>query len=39
MVLGCMPEFDWSGLAHLEKDDSTVNVKELACSAGVCEIL
>ena len=34
-----MPEFDWADLARFEKDDATVNVKELACSAGVCEIL
>lgn len=34
-----MPSFDWSQLAKFESDDSTVNTKELACSAGVCEIL
>ena len=34
-----MPKFDWTRLAEFEKDDSTVNTKELACSAGVCEIL
>lgn len=34
-----MPTFDWDKLAHFEKDDSTVNVRELACSSGVCEIL
>ncbi len=34
-----MPEFDWDALADFEKDDSTVNTKELACVAGVCEIL
>ena len=34
-----MPAFDWSQLAIFEKDDSTVNTKELACSSGVCEIL
>lgn len=38
-LLSRMPEFDWLQLAHFEKDDSTVNTKELACSAGVCEIL
>lgn len=37
--LAKMPTFDWDALADFEKDDSTVNVKELACSAGVCEIL
>lgn len=34
-----MPTFDWSALADLEKDDTTVSVRELACSSGVCEIL
>ena len=34
-----MPPFDWDKLANFEKDDSTINVRELACSAGVCEVL
>ena len=34
-----MPSFDWDELQRFEKDDSTINVKELACSSGVCEIL
>jgi len=34
-----MPAFDWNALANFEKDDSTINPRELACSAGVCEIL
>ena len=34
-----MPEFNWGELAVFERDDSTVNTKELACSAGICEIL
>lgn len=38
-LLRKMPEFDWDQLAAFEKDDSTVNTKELACSAGACEIL
>lgn len=38
-LLAKVPDFDWSALAHFEKDDSTVNTKELACSAGVCEII
>ena len=38
-LLAQMPLFDWQALAHFEKDDATVNVKELACSAGICEIL
>ena len=38
-LLARMPSFDWEQLAVFERDDSTVNVKELACTAGVCEIL
>jgi ribonucleoside-triphosphate reductase (thioredoxin) len=39
-LLAKMPEFDWDALAQFEKDDTTVNTKELACSAGgSCEIL
>lgn len=38
-LLARMPAFNWDELADFEKDDSTVNTKELACSAGVCEIL
>lgn len=38
-LLAKMPTFDWDELQRFEKDDSTVNVKELACSAGVCEII
>jgi ribonucleoside-triphosphate reductase (thioredoxin) len=34
-----MPEFNWDELALFEMDDATVNVKELACHGGVCEIL
>lgn len=34
-----MPTFDWDALSHFEKDDATVSVRELACQAGVCEIL
>lgn len=34
-----MPTFDWDALTLFELDDSTVNTKELACVAGVCEIL
>lgn len=34
-----MPAFDWLKLADFEKDDSTVNTKELACSSGTCDIL
>ena len=38
-LLHAMPQFDWAALARFEKDDATVNTKELACTAGVCEIL
>lgn len=38
-LLDRMPEFDWDALRHFEKDDATVNTKELACTAGVCEII
>lgn len=31
-------EVDWSKLSHFEKEDMTVNTKELACVAGQCEI-
>lgn len=34
-----MPKFDWQALSDFEKDDTTVNVKELACSAGSCELI
>jgi ribonucleoside-diphosphate reductase alpha chain len=38
-LLARMPTFDWDALSQFEKDDSTVNTKELACTAGVCEII
>jgi len=40
-LLAKMPAFNWDELALFEQDDSTVNTKELACSAGgdSCEIL
>lgn len=38
-LLAKMPSFDWDELALFEKDDGVVNTKELACTAGVCEIL
>lgn len=34
-----MPNFDWDDLAIFEQEDTAVNAKELACSAGSCEIL
>ena len=38
-LLARMPEFNWDDLTRFEKDDATVNVKELACSAGHCELI
>lgn len=38
-LLARMPSFNWEDLAIFEQDDATVNTKELACTAGVCEIL
>jgi ribonucleoside-diphosphate reductase alpha chain len=34
-----MPSMDWSALRDYELEDSTSSTKELACTAGVCEIL
>lgn len=34
-----MPQyFDWSQLEQFEKEDTTENMKDLACTAGVCEL-
>ena len=30
---------DWSKLADFEKEDTTSGSKELACTAGVCEMV
>ena len=30
---------DWSKLSEYETEDMTENTKELACSAGTCEII
>jgi ribonucleoside-triphosphate reductase (thioredoxin) len=38
-LLARMPQFNWDELATFEKDDSTVNTKELACHAGQCELV
>ena len=38
-LLAVMPSFDWDALSEFEKDDATVNTKELACTSGVCEII
>ena len=34
-----MPDFDWSKLEAFEREDCTTSTKELACTAGVCEVL
>jgi ribonucleoside-diphosphate reductase alpha chain len=38
-LLSRMPTFNWDELSGFEKDDSTINVKELACSSGSCELI
>ena len=39
-LLDKLPEnVDWARLAEYESKDMTVGSQELACSAGVCEIL
>jgi ribonucleoside-diphosphate reductase alpha chain len=38
-LLARMPAFDWDALSQFEKDDQSISVRELACSAGVCEVL
>lgn len=38
-LLAKMPAFDWEALSRYERDDETVNVKELNCTAGHCELL
>ena len=32
-------DVDWSKITHYETEDNTENTKELACSAGTCEII
>ena len=34
-----MPTVDWSKLREFEREDTTTGTRELACSAGACEIL
>jgi ribonucleoside-diphosphate reductase alpha chain len=38
-LLAKMPTFDWDALSEFERDDSSVKVRELACTSGVCEML
>ena len=33
-----MPTIDWANLSDFEKEDYTTATRELACSAGVCEL-
>jgi ribonucleoside-triphosphate reductase len=37
-LLSQMPTIDWGRLSFFEKEDQTENTKELACTAGMCEI-
>lgn len=34
-----MPQIDWTVLPDFEKEDTTTATRELACSAGVCEMV
>lgn len=34
-----LPAIDWTRLHEFEKDDATVNTKELACVGGVCDLV
>jgi len=34
-----MPAMEWAKLQEFEKEDNTTGIKELACTAGACEIL
>ena len=38
-LMAKMPQFDWDALADFEKDDTSVSVRELACTGNSCEIL
>jgi ribonucleoside-diphosphate reductase alpha chain len=38
-LLAKMPNHNWDELSQFEKDDETVNTKELACTSGSCDIL
>lgn len=38
-LLAQMPAFNWDDLMYFERDDSTVNTKELACTSGACEVI
>jgi hypothetical protein len=32
-------DIDWSKLSDVEKEDTTRGTQELACTAGVCELV
>lgn len=38
MVAEMPYNIDWTELAEFEREDTTTNTQELACSAGICEI-
>jgi ribonucleoside-diphosphate reductase alpha chain len=39
-LVGKMPkDIDWSKLSDVEKEDTTRGTQELACTAGVCELV
>lgn len=38
LVAASPSQIDWSGLPSFEKEDMTTAMKELACSAGACEL-
>ena len=38
-LLDKMPDIDWNLLTSYEKDDTTSGAKELACTAGTCEVV
>jgi ribonucleoside-diphosphate reductase alpha chain len=38
-LLDKMPDIDWNNLTSYEKDDTTAGAKELACTAGACEVV
>ena len=39
LVIESPSYIDWTGLPSFEKEDMTTAMKELACSAGVCELV
>jgi ribonucleoside-diphosphate reductase alpha chain len=39
MVKRMPSRIDWSKLSDYEKEDGTSGGRELACSAGVCEVV